>query len=195
MLEKNKKQKQRDLKFRTAIYETSIVYCPLSIALVGAHGLWSVFELFLRIFDGVSKVRHVVQIESSDWCLFMHKMKSKRIDQRTRLTCVVLNSYISVAFWGDSVVSAEVDYKLGDSDRESREIRRFSTKIQLADSMPTSLINARLFTLIILDLGCLWLHILKKYKLNKLNAQKSAILTTQKLRMSFFMYICGTFTL
>ena len=31
-------------------------------------------------------------------------------DQRTRLTCVVLNSYISVAFWDDSVVSAEVDF-------------------------------------------------------------------------------------
>ena len=111
-------------------------------------------------------------------------MKSKRIDQGTRLTCVVLISYISLAFWGDSVVSAEVDFhlkkedKLGDSDaarfdsswrRESREVRRFSSRIQLADSMPTSLINAQLFTLIILGLGCLWFHILKKKK-KKLNA-------------------------
>ena len=102
-------------------------------------------------------------------------LKSK-IDQRARLTCVVLISYISVAFWGDSVVSAEVDFhlkkedKLWDSDatrfdsswrRESREVRRFSSRIQLADSKPISLINAWHFSLIILSLGCLWLHIEK----------------------------------
>ena len=114
--------------------------------------------------DGVSKYVTWYKLRALVGACLMHtfKMSSRKtvlkskIDQRARLTCVVLISYISVAFWGDSVVSAEVDFhpkkedKLGDSDatrfdsswrRESREIRRFSSRIQLADSMSTSLIN------------------------------------------------------